>query len=90
MANALVEFFASALGAAGESKLIEVLQELHDTDTTVNKDQYKSVILGGYSFAVGIKKLTDKTKTKIDDALRLAVQEAVETSAATNGISLHV
>lgn len=82
MGNFLVELLAGTLAEVGESKLVDVLQELHDKDQAA----YKSVIFGGMSFVTGISKLTDKTKTKIDDAIVNAIREAIETSAANNGI----
>jgi len=86
--NFLVELLAGTLQSVGESKLVEVLQQLHDKDKTADKTDYKSVIFGGYSFAVGISKLTDSTKTKIDDAIVASIKEAIETSAAANGVTL--
>jgi len=88
MANFILELLAGTLAEVGESKLVEVLQELHDKDTTDDKSDYKSVLLGGLSFVTGISKLTSKTKTKIDDALVGAIREAIETSAKLNGVEL--
>lgn len=86
--NFLLEVLAGTLAEIGESKLVEVLQELHDKDKTEEKSDYKSVLLGGLSFVVGISKLTTKTKTKIDDALVSAIKDAIETSALANNIEL--
>lgn len=86
--NFILELLSGTLAELGESKLIEVLQELHDKDKTEDKSDYKSVLLGGLSFATGISKLTSKTKTKIDDALVNAIKEAIETSAKANDIEL--
>jgi len=86
--NFLLELLSGALASIGESKLVEVLQTLHDNDKTPGKTDYRSVILGGYSFVVGISKLTDSTKTKIDDAIVSSLKEAIETSAAANGVTL--
>lgn len=82
--NFLLELLAGTLAEVGESKLVDVLQDLHDKD----EEGYKSAILGGMSFVIGISKLTNKTKTKIDDALVNAIREAIETSAELNGIEL--
>lgn len=82
--NFLLELLAGTLAEVGESKLVELLQELHDK----NPVAWKSVIHGGLSFVTGIAQLTDKSKTKIDDALVNAIKEAVETSAAANGLKL--
>lgn len=86
--NFILELLSGTLAELGESKLVEVLQELHDKDKTEGKTDYRSVILGGLSFVVGISKLTTKTKTKIDDALVSAIKDAIETSALANGIEL--
>lgn len=86
--NFLVELLASTLAEVGESKLVEVLQDLHDKDKTEDKSDYKSALLGGLSFVTGIIKLTSKTKTKIDDALVNAIKEAIEASAEANGVEL--
>lgn len=83
-ANFILELLAGTLAELGESKLVEVLQSLHDKDP----QGYKSAIFGGLSFVTGISKLTDKTKTKIDDALVNAIREAIEISAEANGIKL--
>ena len=88
MANFILELVASSLAEVGESKLIEVLQELHDKDKTEDKSDYVSVLQGGLSFCTGISKLTSKTKTKIDDALVSAIKDAVEVSAKNNNIDL--
>mgnify|MGYP000945241427 CR=1 FL=1 len=86
--NFFLELFAGALETLGESKLVEVLQDLHDNDKTEDKSDYKSVIFGGYSFVTGIVKFTDRTKTKIDDAIVVSLREAIKASAAANGVEL--
>jgi len=86
--NFLLELLAGSLAELGESKLVEVLQELHDKDESEGKSDYRSILLGGLSFVTGISKLTTKTKTKIDDALVAAIKDAIETSAAANDIEL--
>lgn len=86
--NFLLELLAGTLTEVGESKLVEVLQQLHDKDATEDKSDYVSVLQGGLSFTTGISKLTNKTKTKLDDALVNAIKEAIETSAKNNDIDL--
>ena len=86
--NFLLELLSGALGSAGESKLLEVLQQLHDNDKTTEKTDYKSAIIGGYSFCVGISKLVTASKTKIDDSILTALQEAITESAKANGVKL--
>ena len=84
----LLGTLTGALATIGESKLMEVLQELHDKDETPEKEQYKSVILGGASFCSGISALVKKSKTGIDDAILQSIKDAVTMSAAANGIEL--
>lgn len=86
--DTILELLSGALGTLGESKLIEVLQKLHDKDTTVGKTDYKSAILGGWSFVTGISKLVSTTKTKIDDAILAALKDAIQESASANGVIL--
>lgn len=86
--NFILELLAGTLAELGESKLVEVLQQLHDKDTSINKAKYKSVLFGGLSFVTGISQLTDKTKSKIDDALVQSIREAIEASADLNNIEL--
>lgn len=88
MANFILELVAGSLAEVGESKLVEVLQELHDKDKSEDKSDYRSVLLGGLSFCTGISKLTSKTKTKIDDALVSAIKDAIEVSAKNNDVEL--
>ena len=52
--NVLLELLSGTLATLGESKLEEVLQELHDNDKTEGKTDYKSAIFGGQSFVTGI------------------------------------
>ena len=86
--NVLLELLSGTLATLGESKLEEVLQELHDNDKTEGKTDYKSVVFGGQSFVTGISKLTTKTKTQIDDAIVSAISDAIQASAKQNGIGL--
>ena len=44
-ANFILELLSGTLAELGESKLVEVLQELHDKDKTEDKSDYKSVLL---------------------------------------------
>jgi len=84
MKETLIALLSASIESIGESKLIEVLQKLHDTDQA----KYKSVLLGGYSFAVGMASLAEKSKTPLDDMVVNAVKDAIVTSAAANGIEL--
>lgn len=82
--NFILELLAGTLAEIGESKLVEVLQTLHDKDVV----KYKSVIFGGMSFVTGISELTNKTKSKIDDAIISGIKEAIIISANHNDIKL--
>ncbi len=86
--HALLEFLlgtlTGALQSIGESKLVDVLQQLHDKDA----ERYKAAILGGKALVVALAPLVDGTGTKIDDALLNALGDAIETSASNNGITL--
>lgn len=84
----ILEWLSGALSTLGESKLIEVLQQLHDKDTTAGKTHYKSVILGGWSFVTGIGTLVSSTKSKIDDAILASLKDAIQQSALANGVTL--
>ena len=86
--NFILELLSGTLAEIGESKLVEVLQELHDKDKTPGKTDYKSALLGGLSFTTGISKLVTKTKTKLDDALVNAIVSAIHESADNNNIEL--
>lgn len=80
----LVNLFSAALQTAGESKLVEILQDLHDS----NKDDYDAAIHGGYALVKHLKPLTDKSKTKIDNAIVDALLDAIQTSANENDVVL--
>lgn len=86
MKETLIALLSASIETLGESKLIDLLQHLHDTDQA----KYKSVLLGGYSFAIGMGALAEKSKTPIDDMLVNAVKDAIVTSAGKNGIELPV
>jgi hypothetical protein len=86
--NFLLELLSGTLSTLGESKLVDVLQELYDNDKTEGKTDYKSAVFGGQSFVTGISKLTTKTKTQIDDAIVTAISEAIQASAKQNAIAL--
>ena len=80
----LLGLLAGALETAGESKLIEVLQDLHDK----NPDQYKAAIYGGNALVKALLPVVTKSKTKIDDIFILSLNDAIQTSATNNGIDL--
>ncbi len=80
----LLNALSGTLATLGETKLIEVLQKLHDKD----KDQYLTAIHGGHALVNALSPLVKSTGTKIDDALVTALHEAIHTSAGMNGVVL--
>ena len=74
----------SALAAAGKPKGVSLLQELHDKDMSM----YKAAIYAGAAALEKLKAVTDKTETKIDDAVVESVSDILQTSAANNGLTL--
>jgi hypothetical protein len=84
MKEFLLNFFTGALESAGEAKLVQVLQELHDT----KPELYNAAVKGGHAFVLALQPLVDKSKTPIDDAVLKAIGEAITTSATSNGVEL--
>lgn len=84
MKELLLNLLTGAIESVGESKLIAVLQDLHDK----NPELYKSAIHGGNALVTALKPLVEKSATKIDDAVLNAIGDAVKQSAAANGITL--
>lgn len=82
--NFFVNLFSGTIAEAGESKLVEVLQQLHDSDL----ESYKAAIYGGQALVSKLSPVVAGTGTEIDDAILQAISEAIETSAADNGIEL--
>lgn len=80
----LLEGGAEIVETVAESKLVEVLQHLHDT----NPDAYKAAIHGGNALVKALKPITDGTATQLDDAVIDSLHNAIATSAAANGIEL--
>lgn len=86
--SAFTEFLLSTLSGAlttvGESKLEEVLQQLHDKDPI----QYEAAIKGGNALVIALLPCVAKTGTKIDDAIVNALADAIKVSASANNIIL--
>lgn len=80
MKELLLNLLSSSLETIGESKLVEVLQKLHDK----NPGQYKVAILGGLQLVLALEPVVLSTGTKIDDAIIKALKEAINTSAINN------
>lgn len=75
---------APMLEAAGEGFLVTTLQGVHDK----NLDEYKNDIPVLHAILKRVKVITDASVTKIDDVFVNAFIEAVEASAAANGVVL--
>lgn len=84
MKEILAAMMAATFEQYGELKLIEALQLLYGKDPI----KYEVAVRGGHAFCTALKPLTDKSKTPIDDAILNSIKEALETSAAANGITL--
>ena len=80
----LINSLSSTLETLGESKLEEVLQQLHNKD----KVQYEAAIRRGHVLVLALIPVVEKTGTKIDDAIVNALNEAINDSAEANGIVL--
>lgn len=80
----VVSLFSGAIQTVGESKLKDVLQDLHDS----NVDDYQAAIQGGDALIKHLQPLVTKSANKIDDAVLGALREAITESAISNGITL--
>lgn len=78
----LLNTLSGALETAGGMKLIEVLQKLHDK----NPEKYNIAIQSGHDFVAALLPIVEASKTKIDDGIVGALEEAINTSAETNGV----
>lgn len=79
----LLGTLTGALETVGESKLEVTLQDLHDS----NLADYEAAINGLHAGVVHLLPLVAKSANKIDDAIVKALNEAVNASAETNGIT---
>jgi hypothetical protein len=79
----LLNLLSASLETAGESKLIEILQKLHDKDA----DQYNAAVFGGHALVKALLPIVTDSKTKIDDAIIKALDEAINQSSAANGVT---
>ena len=79
----LINSLAPMIEAAGESKLIELLQKFHDA----NPEQHEVSIRAGHVFIKPLIDYVASTPTKIDDGLVAAINESITQSAAANGIT---
>ncbi len=84
MKEFLLNLLSSSIDSFAEPKLIEALQLLHDK----NIEQYTAAVKGSMYLFAGLKPYTDKSKTKIDDAILDSLEDAVRESAKRNGVEL--
>ncbi|MBC7866215.1 MAG: hypothetical protein H7X88_01665 [Gloeobacteraceae cyanobacterium ES-bin-316] len=82
----MLGLFSGALETVGESKLIEVLENLR----TIDEPKYQAAIYGGHALVSALVPVVTKTGTKIDDAIINALGDAIEMSATMNGLTLSV
>jgi len=78
----LVKAVLPIVQAVGQSKLIEVLQKLHDTDN----EKYQATVIAGHAFIKPLIAVVANTENTIDDGLVAAINEAIEESAKANGV----
>ena len=80
----LIATLTGAIESVGESKLEQVLQQLHDSDV----ESYKAAIFGGHALVTKLGALVAKSTNKIDDAVLGAIDQAINASAKTNNVTL--
>lgn len=80
----LLNALSGTLTTLGESKLEEVLQQLHDK----NRLEYEAAIKGGNALVIALLPCVVKTGTKIDDAIVNALADAIKISALANNVIL--
>lgn len=69
----------------GKAQFVEVLEGIKEHNT---REVYENTLKSVHSTFKLLKEVTDKTKTKIDDFPVDMIIEAVEESAARNGVTL--
>ncbi len=80
----LVKTLLPTIEAVGESKLVDLLQKLHDAD----EEKYKAAVIAGHAFIQPLIEFVSKTDTPIDDGLVSAINESILLSAVKNSIEL--
>jgi hypothetical protein len=80
----LVASLVGQIEQLGEIALIDVLQNFHDK----NPELYKASIKAGHAFITPLLEFVNETKGKLDDGFADAIHNAIDTSAANNGIDL--
>ena len=85
MLDFLVGIFSGAIKTLIKERLIAALAALKAKD----EKAYRTALTGLYPVIdVQLEDITDKTKTKADDVVVDAIKEAMEESAAANGVTL--
>lgn len=74
----------TALQTVAESKLVPLLQDLHDS----NPEDWRAAVTGGWALVNHLKPLTSKSSTKIDDMVVSALADAIKESAEANNFDL--
>jgi hypothetical protein len=80
----LMKAILPTIESVGESKLVDLLQEFHDTD----EEKYRATIIAGSAFIKPLIDYASKTTNTIDDGIVEAIHEAILVSALRNGIAL--
>ena len=88
MASKLVESLlnavAGSISAVAEEKLAELFEKLYEKNPSGHSATSRSLYIG-----VGqLEKITDDSKTKLDDAVVDALKGAIEKSAADHSVEL--
>lgn len=88
MASKLVESLlnavAGSISAVAEEKLSELFEKLYEKNPAEHSATLRSLYIG-----VGqLEKITDESKTKLDDAVVDALKGAIEKSAAYHQVEL--
>lgn len=85
MLEFLINTFSNAIKSLLKDRLAAVLAALKAKD----EKAYRTTLASLYPIIdVQLEDITDKTKTKADDVLVDAFKEALEESAAANGVTL--
>lgn len=85
MLEFLINTFSGAIKSLLKTRLLAALAALKLKD----EKAYRTALVGLYPVIdVQLEDVTDKTKTKADDVLVDAIKEAMEESAAANGVTL--
>lgn len=83
--NFLIKWLLPLIESTGETALISLLQNLHDT----NLKSYTQLITGAYPLIdIQLEDYAKKSKTTIDDDIVRRLKSALEQSALINNITL--